>query len=176
MSGFSREAFNNIRGRTFKFDVGYVIKVSRENFRSHYLSSRKYWERDLDGCLEEHSIDQLIFLTSTSDEYDKLNHLLKKDCLKTKYADLNQMSENDEVYKKYKKVRKSLDYDSEDPEEYKDIDLFTGLQAPKPTGGKPARKTNIKPLKSKTVDPVALEEKYQIGTCVCFIKISSFKK
>jgi hypothetical protein len=66
-------------------------------------------------------------LTSTSEEYDKLNHILKKECLKTKYADLNSL-ENDEEREKYKKVRKSLDYDSEDPEEYKDIDLFSGLQ------------------------------------------------
>lgn len=43
-------------------------------------------------------------------------------------------------------------------------------------GGKTARKSNIKPIKSKIVDPVAQEQKYQIGTCVCFIKISSFKK
>ena len=71
ISQFSREGFNNIRGRTFKFQVGYVIKISRENLKSHFLSSRKYWERDLDGALDEHSLDQLFFLTNTNDEYEK---------------------------------------------------------------------------------------------------------
>ena len=38
-----------------------------------------------------------------------------------------------------------------------------------------ARRTNIKPLKGKA-DSVAMEEKFSVSTCVCFIKISSFKK
>ena len=126
MSTFAREAFNNIRGRTFKFQVGYVIRVARENLKSHFLSSRKHWTRDLDGCLEEHSLDQLLYLTSTKDEYEKLLHLLRKDTLKTNYTDLNAL-DGEEEKEKYKHVRKSLDYDSEDPEEYKEITLFNGI-------------------------------------------------
>lgn len=61
---------------------------------------------------------------------------------------------------------------TEDPAEYKDIILFNGGNAMKSAG---ARRTNIKPLKGKA-DLVAMEEKFSVSTCVCFIKISSFKK
>jgi len=38
-----------------------------------------------------------------------------------------------------------------------------------------ARKTGIKPIKPK-VNPMDLEAKYEMGTCLCFVKMSSFKK
>ena len=73
--------------------------------------------------------------------------MLKKGPLKTNYNDLNsiQMEPNLE---EEKKAERDENYDSEDPEEYKDITLFNGMDIPKSSG---ARKTNIKPLK-KLVD------------------------
>jgi len=47
-----------------------------------------------------------------------------------------------------KEAERDANYDSEDPEEYKDITLFNGGDMSKPSA---ARKTNIKPLK-KLVD------------------------
>ena len=33
-----REAFITSRGRTFKTEVGYVLRLARENLKSHFLS------------------------------------------------------------------------------------------------------------------------------------------
>ena len=35
-----RESFITSRGRTFKSEVGYVLRLARENLRSHFLSQK----------------------------------------------------------------------------------------------------------------------------------------
>ena len=87
--------------------------------------------------------------------------ILKKGGLKTNYA-VEDLAKS--------KVDKN--YDSEDPEEYKEMEMFNSIVTPVPMS---ARKTSIKPIKAKA-NPIELEKKYQIGTTLCFIKISSFKK
>jgi len=133
-----RESFITLRGRTFKSEVGYVLRLARENLRSHFLSQTKALERALDQLTEEHTIDQLMCLTSSRDEYKRVWFILRKGLLKTRYSDLSAQQEDYE---------KDANYDSEDPDEYKDITLFNGANA-KSSG---ARKTNVKPLK-KLVD------------------------
>ena len=36
-----REAFFDSRGKTMKTGVGYVIRLARENLRSHFISQKK---------------------------------------------------------------------------------------------------------------------------------------
>lgn len=88
IGALNREAFVTLRGRTFKTEVGYVLRLARENLRSHFLCQTKALQRDLEGLLEEHSIDQLLFLTSSQDEYKRVWHLLKKGPLKPRYVPL----------------------------------------------------------------------------------------
>lgn len=164
------EAYTTLRGRTYKTEIGYVIKVARENLCSHFASQRKFIERDLDGLLEEHTVEQLLFLTSSHDEYKRVLGILKKTALKTHYLDSKvEGSEGDSTKKR---VLLDANYDSEDPEEHKHINLYNSPAASSPSK---ARKTKITAIKKK-LDPASLEEKYKISTVVCFIKISSFKK
>lgn len=58
-----REKFSIIRGRMFKSEVGFVLKVARENIHSHFYSNLKSWTHDLDGLLEEHNFEDLMYLT-----------------------------------------------------------------------------------------------------------------
>ena len=136
-----RESFITSRGRTLKSEVGYVLRLARENLRSHFLSQTKALERALDQLTEEHTIDQLMCLTSSRDEYKRVWFILRKGLLKIRYSDLSAQQDD------YEKAEKDANYDSEDPDEYKDITLFNGANT-KPSG---ARKTNVKPLK-KLVD------------------------
>ena len=112
----AREAFWSVRGKTYKSSVGFVLKVSRENLKTHFVDNNKFLQQDFDGCLEEHSLEQLIYLTAGHEEYKKVSHLLKKDLLKTAYPNINLEG--------FKKEKKAKGYDSEDPDEYKDIELF----------------------------------------------------
>lgn len=141
-----RESFITLRGRTFKSEVGYVLRLARENLRSHFLSQTKALERALDQLTEEHTIDQLMCLTSSRDEYKRVWFILRKGLLKTRYSDVSAQEDSKES-EYYEKAEKDANYDSEDPDEYKDITLFNGANA-KSSG---ARKTNVKPLK-KLVD------------------------
>ena len=171
IENLNREAFVTLRGRTFKTEVGYVLRLARENLRSHFLCQTKALQRDLEGLLEEHTVDQLLFLTSSEDEYKKLWLLLKRGPLKPRYVPSTSPQKAAKVKDSHPSKR-DADHDSEDPDEYKDIILFSG---PNPVKSAGARRTNIKPLKGKA-DSVAMEEKFSVSTCVCFIKISSFKK
>lgn len=81
------EAYTTLRGRTYKTEIGYVLKLARENLRSHFASQTKFLERDLDGLLEAHSVEQLLFLTASTDEYKRVLSILKKTALKTNYLD-----------------------------------------------------------------------------------------
>ena len=99
-----------MRGRTFKSEIGFVLKVGRENIQSHFNLSAKSLNRDLD--LEGFSLKELMYMTESVDEYKKVLSILKKQAFKVSYA----------VTDKKKKTDKG--YDSEDPEDYKDIPLF----------------------------------------------------
>ena len=123
------------------------MRLARENLKSHFLSQTKTFERDLDQLTEEHSLDQLLWMTSSRDEYKFVWHLLKKGLLKTDYNGLSS-SQTEPNLEEQKEAERDANYDSEDPEEYKDITLFNGGDIPKSSA---ARKTNIKPLK-KLVD------------------------
>jgi len=162
MELFKRENVVKIRGRTYKIEVGYVLKIARENLKSQYMGQRKYLSRDLDGVIGNHTLDELMFITQNEAEFTKILSLLKKDYFKTRYTNLNTLEDEEgEQQKKFKKV-KDANYDSEDPEEYKDINLFNGhFPAPASTPtNKYARKSNAKPLKSKIIDPEKEEEKH----------------
>jgi len=88
IGNLNREAFVPLRGRQFKTEVGYVLRLARENLRSHFLCQTKNFYKDLEGFLEEHTVDQLLFLTSGQDEYKKVWHLLKRGPLKPRYVPL----------------------------------------------------------------------------------------
>jgi len=171
ISGLKREAYIETRGKTLKTGVGFVLRLARENLKSHFLSQKEAFERDLDALTEEHSFDELLWMTSGSEEYKFVRRLLKKGLYKVRYTEPIQ-AQSDANAEEAKVPERDVNYDSEDPEEYKDIDLFSGPDLPKSST---TRKTNIKPIK-KLVDKNQMEEKFSVSTCVCFIKISSFKK
>ena len=108
-------------------------------------------------------------MTSSKDEYKYVRHLLKKGLYKTRYNEKNQAQPEEDNGEELKRPERDANYDSEDPEEYKDIDLFNGVDLSKP------RKTNIKPIK-KLIDKSQMEDRFSVSTCVCFVKISAFKK
>lgn len=115
-------------------------------------------------------MEQLLFLTSSGEEYKRVLGILKKTTLKTNYLDSKAEGSGGDSAKKRK--HQDANYDSEDPEEYSHINLYNTQAtsiSPNP------RKTKITPIKKK-LDPASLEEKYKISTLVCFIKVSSFKK
>ena len=145
------EAYTTLRGRTYKTEVGFVIKVARENLCSHFASQTKFLERDLDGLLEAHTVEQLLFLTSSGDEYKRVLGILKKTALKTNYLDCKAEGSGGVSAKKRK--HEDANYDSEDPEEFSHINLYNTGTAP--VSATP-RKTKITPIKKK-LDPASLE-------------------
>ena len=44
-------------------EVGYAIKMTRENLASHFASQTKNLTIDLDGLIGEYSLEQLIYIT-----------------------------------------------------------------------------------------------------------------
>ena len=81
-----REAVFQLRGKSFVTDVGFVLKVCRENLASHFKSQQKRLQQDLDQLLDEHSADDLLFMTGSHVEYQRLRTILKKESLKTTYT------------------------------------------------------------------------------------------
>lgn len=67
-----REAIVDRRGRSIASDVGFVLKVCRENLASHFRCQRKSLERDLDELLAEHTVEELMFMTSSHGEYQRV--------------------------------------------------------------------------------------------------------
>ena len=90
ISDLNKEAFIDSRGKTLKTGVGYVLRLARENLRSHFVSQRKAFEADLDSLTEEHSLDQLLWMTSSNEEYKFVWRLLKKGLYKIRYNEQNQ--------------------------------------------------------------------------------------
>ena len=109
-----REAFTTVRGRIYKSEIGYVLKVARENIHSQFFAQMKNLMIDLDGLLEEYKIDELLYLTSNFDEYKKVLGILKKGGFKTNYT----------VEDVQKNKKESKDYDSDEPEQYKDLQMW----------------------------------------------------
>lgn len=171
-----REAVFELRGRTIVSDVGFVLEVCRENLTSHFRCQQKNLRRDLDQLLAEHSVEDLMFMTSSSAESQRLRQVLKKDILKTTYVNpyANEHAgtevQEDGTTGEVKSKKKAADYDSEDPEEYKELQLYSSKMPQGP------RRTYIKPIRSKEEMNREQQEKDQTSTCLCFIKISSFKK
>ena len=145
------EAYTTLRGRTYKTEIGYVIKVARENLCSHFSSQAKLLERDLDGLLEAHTVEQLLFLTSSAEEYKRVLGILKKAALKTNY--LASKAEGSDGDGAKKRKHQDTNYDSEDPEEYSHMNLYN-TQATSATPN--PRKSKITPIKKK-LDPASLE-------------------
>lgn len=81
-----REGFFDVRGKTFKSEIGFVLKLARENLSSHFWSQKKNWLRDLDGLLQEHSFENLMFLSGTQQEYKLIHRVLKKQAFKVTYS------------------------------------------------------------------------------------------
>jgi hypothetical protein len=75
-------------------------------------------ERDLDGMLEEQSIDNLLFMTKNYDEYKKVLSILKKHNFKVSY--LNAKAGGSEGYSAMRR-KTDINYDSDDPSEYRSI-------------------------------------------------------
>jgi hypothetical protein len=53
---FNKECLPDIRGSQFKIEVGYAIKITRENLASHFSSQTKNLMIDLDGVCGEYSL------------------------------------------------------------------------------------------------------------------------
>jgi hypothetical protein len=62
---FNRENLAQIRGSTYKMEVGYAIKICRENLGSHFSSQTKNLTMDFDGMIGEYSLEQLLYITSS---------------------------------------------------------------------------------------------------------------
>ena len=89
INDLKREAFFDSRVKTMKTGVGYVLRLARENLRSHFISQNKAFLADLDSLTEEHSLDELLWMTSSNEEYKFVRHLLKKGLYKTRYNEKN---------------------------------------------------------------------------------------
>jgi hypothetical protein len=148
--------------------------VCRVALASHFRCQEKDLQRDLDELLAEHAVADLMFMTSSRDEYEKVRHILKKDTFKihyiNPYADKSGQQRDANTESSTAASKRDRNYDSEDPEQYKDLQLYTGKLPQGP------RISYIKPIKSKEEATREMQEKYQMSTCICFIKISSFKK
>jgi hypothetical protein len=133
--------------------------MARENLHNHVQAQVKQFQMELDGIIEQYSLDSLMYMTSSEAEYKKVAHILKKGAFKIAYPP--------ERFDQ----KKPENYDSDDPAEYKDLTIYNESVESLPI----VRKTKITPIKKK-VSPVELEQKYNITTALCFIKISSFQK
>ena len=54
-----------IRGKTFKSEIGYVIKLARENLRALFSGQTKTFQIAFDGLLEEFTLEHLMFMTTS---------------------------------------------------------------------------------------------------------------
>ena len=66
-----------------------------------------------------------------------------------------------------KREKRGANYDSEDPDNYNEIQLFEKEQK--------LSKNAIKSVQAK-LNVLKHENKFSVNTCVCFIKVSTFKK
>ena len=117
IESFNRECLPDIRGSQYKIEVGYAIKITRENLASHFSSQTKNLMIDLDGINGEYSLKQLLYITQNQHEYKIVLNTLRKNTFKVNF----NLAQREEM-KDYQK--KDKDYDSEDPDQYKDIALF----------------------------------------------------
>lgn len=96
-----------------------------------------------------------MFLTS-SHQYQRVRQILKKESFKTTYVNpyAEVAAEEEGKPAEAGSKKKAADYDSEDPEEYKELQLYTGKaqQGPRPA--------YIKPIKSKAEAAREQQEKY----------------
>ena len=145
-----------IRGKTFKSEIGFVVKLARENLRAMFLGQSKILQIAFDGLLDEFTIDHLLFMTSCHEEYKRVQFILKKGQFKAMVHEHNE-----------KREKRDANYDSEDPENYNEIQLFEKEQK--------LSKNAIKSVQAK-LNVLKHETKFSVNTCVCFIKISTFKK
>ena len=67
-----------------------------------------------------------------------------------------------------KRENRDVNYDSEDPDNYSEIKLFDKEE-------KLNKKAIVKSVQTK-LNILKHESKFNMTTCVCFIKISTFKK
>ena len=74
---FKKDSVSFIRGKSYKSEIGYVIKLARENLRT-ILSQKKMLTIAFDGLLEEFTLEHLIFMTSCQEEYKRVQFILRK--------------------------------------------------------------------------------------------------
>ena len=63
IENFNRESLQDIRGSQYKIQVGYAIKLARENLASHFSLQNKNLMKDLDSINCEYSLKQLFYMT-----------------------------------------------------------------------------------------------------------------
>lgn len=148
---------SSIRGKSFKSEIGYVIKLVRENLRSMFVEQTKIFKFAFDGLLEEFALEHLMFITGSQEEYKRVQFILRKGQFKSMVHEHHE-----------KREYRDVNYDSEDPDNYSEISLFEKEQ-------KLNSKTMVKSVQTK-LNIMKHESKFNVSTCVCFIKISTLKK
>ena len=145
-----------IRGKSFKSEIGFMIKLARENLRAMFQCQQKILQIAFDGLLEEFTIEHLLFMTSSHEEYKRVQFILKKGQFKSVVHEHTE-----------KREKRDVNYDSEDPNNYSELQLFEKEQK--------INKNAIKAVQTK-LNVLKHENKFNVSTCVCFIKVSTFKK
>ena len=108
-------------------------------------------------------------MTSTFDEYKKVLSILKKHNFKVNY--MNAKAGGSEGHSAQRR-KVDINYDSDDPKEYRSISLYNNLDM---QSQQSTKKTKITAIKKK-LTVTNQEDPYKIQTFVCFVKISAFKK
>ena len=116
-----REYFIDLRGNSIKSEIGYVIKVARENLHNFLTLQKKQWEFLLDKLLDTYQVDDLISFVTSEEEYQKVNAILKKSNLKVHYP-LPDKEEEDES---------KVDQDPFNPDKYNSLEQWNERPEPK---------------------------------------------
>lgn len=129
-SELKREAVFTSKGQQIKSDVGYVLRLARDNLYNHLQSCKRVWLIEFDRLLDQNTIGNLIQITQDADQYRIVNRIIKNKTLKVVFP--TESEENQQGA------------DSDDPDLYNDFELYNDKPASQLNRGK---KSGVKPIK-----------------------------
>lgn len=168
----------DVRGTNYNIQIGFMIRVARENLHEVYRNNVMVGlEEELQSLISEKgcSINDLLWITRDKAEYKVVKQRVNKTCLRVNYTPQTGPGGNTSDEEVKKTSKRLSDYDSEDPENYATLPMYSAVsdsfsQIETKQGmmkaGRAAAQMNNQPK----------EESYNTSTFLMFFKPSIFKK
>ena len=165
-----------LRGTTYQIPVGFVLKLARESLQQKYRSKIAFRiDQQVLGHLDR-QYGGVMYLTQSEKEYKVVKQKLRQTVFNVNYQQLQLDHLKPKDKSKRDDPANRTDYDSEDTENYKELNLFN-IDPKLSMGGQ-----NKAGIKKSTITPIAkapqapFHDPYETTSFLCFLKLSMFPK